>query len=78
MQVPKYIQDKLIRVARVAAEHKKLDVEMREWFAKNNILNDGVLDQYIDTVDYGDGNILEFISFLESDDFNKGNDPNYT
>ena len=82
MDIPKEIKKSIMVLAKYSAITNKLDEQIRVWFVENEINNDSVIDQYIDSVERGGNSPKSFITFLENynkDDFDyEGNSHEYT
>lgn len=69
-QIPKYIKDSIIKCQKYSKLANKENLKIREWFDKNGLGeedNSYVTDQFIDCVEFGDGDANEFILWLESE-----------
>ncbi|MED1665713.1 hypothetical protein [Brevibacillus laterosporus] len=76
MKVPKYIREAIIKNAKANEVANQTDRIIRDWLVKNKILNDHVIDIYLDNCD--NTNVPEnFIELLEEGAFRKGNDSWY-
>ncbi|MFC8685945.1 hypothetical protein [Brevibacillus porteri] len=72
MKVPKYIKDAIVRNAKANQIVNETDQIIREWFIKNKVNNDSVIDFYIDSCDTMN-QPEDFIEFLEQGSYRKGN-----
>lgn len=73
MKLPEYIK-RSVRLAckyqTMANQHNNL---IRDWMEKNNLYNDGNIDQLIDTLEMGSGDPGDFVVHMENDAL-EGND----
>jgi hypothetical protein len=76
VKVPKYIKEAIIKNTQASQIANETDRVIREWFLKNKINNDSVIDAYIDSCNYGN-QPEDFIEFLEQGSYRKGNDSIY-
>ncbi|ATF13614.1 hypothetical protein A616_16995 [Brevibacillus brevis X23] len=76
MKVPKYIKDAIVRNAKANRIANETDRLIREWFIKNKVNNDSVIDFYLDSCDT-ENQPEEFIEFLEQGSYRKGNESIY-
>ncbi|WP_204370165.1 hypothetical protein, partial [Bacillus pacificus] len=66
MEIPKYVIDSIEKSSKAFVQARKHEKVVREWLEKKEIDNDFILDNWIDSVEYGHGLGREFIEFLKS------------
>ena len=64
-KVPKRVLELIRKSKRHNEIATKCDNEIREWLCLNNVLNDTMIDQLIDTTEQGQGSAEELYQFFE-------------
>ncbi|HUV85290.1 MAG TPA: hypothetical protein VMV86_06230 [Methanosarcinales archaeon] len=73
MKVPSCIKDNIIQSAKYRTKANELNALVREWLTDNNLYNDSVIDQLIDSTEIGCVP-QKFIDYLENDQGREGNE----
>ncbi|HHT7186890.1 TPA: hypothetical protein ACTZ5N_000098 [Bacillus cereus] len=66
LDIPKNVMDSIEKSSKAFVEARRHEKVVRDWLEKKEIDNDFILDNWIDSVEYGHGLGKEFIEFLKS------------